>query len=831
MTTNEAIRRSLKNYKVPEDFTFYSSETKSFTNLYERITRSRTSKAKQSPGKQTKKIDSVQTESIFKNDDLKSSIIADLEKEYKLPKTLIKSVKTNNCKVILSDNDTVSNSNTEVDSECETNSKQKRKSRKTTLLALKKSKISFENEERDSNSNDSVSNFVVESKSQKRKTRSSIRKAKKVYESDSCYDSDHIFQPKKDKTSKKRNKKERDSDFNYSSEEMITKKEKTKSSKQINKTKRKFSKKSKIRNRNDDSTDDDDDSDWEVVEDMTVFDLDTYNPSIPDNIVIKDRISKKTKKKKGDWIAPYVRQQMNRVRTEIQVNIHNCHLLYLMHRIQYLNSIINNPIVKALGLSISPPQCSDQPAKKFLQKYLNWFKKEFQLKFANITTMENIQDKIVESFETKIVSCPLIGLMIFIAILRQIGFNVRLCYFLNPVTFKPMDLIDKFTRFVRSHDLSTADSLTFEKNLKRKRINVNDNKGKNENPNWYWLEIFDEQNKKWISFGSIKNGDSFGKVIDDPYVIGANIKSEISYIIAIDNDSYIHEVTVRYANDWFSPNMKRRRLKKDWWTQTLKLLKRSSYTIYEDADVKEFDELAQKVKIPEKISEIKCHPLFVLKRFILKTESLYPPDAPPVGFFKDEPVYSRSCVHSLKSRQTWLHLIRSVKAGEQPYKIIPGKSKFDNRIGILPEREMRELFGEWQTVPYEAPTAQNGIVPRNSFGNVDLYDPCMLPKGTVYLNLPRISNIAAKLGIDCAPAVLGFDCNNHRGFGARPVLKGYVICKEFEEKVMDIWNAEQERRKEKDQANRNQRIMSNWKRLIKGMLIKTKLQLKYGTGI
>lgn len=45
-----------------------------------------------------------------------------------------------------------------------------------------------------------------------------------------------------------------------------------------------------------------------------------------------------------------------------------------------------------------------------------------------------------------------------------------------------------------------------------------------------------------------------------------------------------------------------------------------------------------------------------------------------------------------------------------------------------------EVFGEWQTKEYEPPEAKDGIVPRNEYGNVDLFKQCMLPKGTVHVN-------------------------------------------------------------------------------------------------
>lgn len=44
-----------------------------------------------------------------------------------------------------------------------------------------------------------------------------------------------------------------------------------------------------------------------------------------------------------------------------------------------------------------------------------------------------------------------------------------------------------------------------------------------------------------------------------------------------------------------------------------------------------------------------------------------------------------------------------------------------------------EIFGIWQVDDYVPPTAENGKVPRNAFGNVELFKTCMLPKGTVHM--------------------------------------------------------------------------------------------------
>lgn len=73
----------------------------------------------------------------------------------------------------------------------------------------------------------------------------------------------------------------------------------------------------------------------------------------------------------------------------------------------------------------------------------------------------------------------------------------------------------------------------------------------------------------------------------------------------------------------------------------------------------------------------KNHPLYVLKRHLLKFEAIYPPDAVTLGFVRNEPVYSRECVHTLHSRDIWLKHAKVVRLGEKPYKIVKARPKYD----------------------------------------------------------------------------------------------------------------------------------------------------------
>jgi xeroderma pigmentosum group C-complementing protein len=100
----------------------------------------------------------------------------------------------------------------------------------------------------------------------------------------------------------------------------------------------------------------------------------------------------------------------------------------------------------------------------------------------------------------------------------------------------------------------------------------------------------------------------------------------------------------------------------------------------------------------------------------------------------------------------------------------------------------------------------------------------MLPIGTVHLQLPGLNRVCKKLGIDCAQAVVAFDSNGGWPF---PVYDGFIVCKEFEEKVIDAWNRDRDEMEKKEQEKIEKRVYGNWKKLIKGLIIRERLKEKY----
>uniref|UniRef100_A0AAG5CUT7 Rad4 beta-hairpin domain-containing protein n=1 Tax=Anopheles atroparvus TaxID=41427 RepID=A0AAG5CUT7_ANOAO len=332
----------------------------------------------------------------------------------------------------------------------------------------------------------------------------------------------------------------------------------------------------------------------------------------------------------------------------------------------------------------------------------------------------------------------------------------------------------------------------------------------------YWVEVFCEHEDKWITI-DVLNGSVY-KLED----IVKQATQPIVYVMAWNNDGSVKDVSPRYISRFGSKKSKLR-VEDEWLEQALRPYrgKRTKRDIIEDI---KFDRLLNKRPFPEQISEYKNHPRYAIERYLLRNEAIYPPDAPILGHIREEPIYLRDCVHTLHSRESWLRQAKTVRMHEQPYKVVKAKAKYDRITGTSITGQTVELFGSWQVHDYEPPVAKDGLVPRSAYGNVDLFQPCMLPKGTVHLQLPGLNRICRRLRVDCAQAITGFE---YRNGGCQAVYDGYVVCEEFRDQVLDEWYQEQVELDRKDDERRRKRIYGNWKRLIMGLCIRKKLKDRY----
>ncbi|XP_032825668.1 DNA repair protein complementing XP-C cells [Petromyzon marinus] len=317
-----------------------------------------------------------------------------------------------------------------------------------------------------------------------------------------------------------------------------------------------------------------------------------------------------------------------------------------------------------------------------------------------------------------------------------------------------------------------------------------------------------------------------GAEADRPEACVRRAARPLAYVVAFDDDGCMKDITRRYDPAWLT-STRRLRVDAEWWQAALFPFE-SPHTHREQQEDEQLEAGLLSRPMPSSVSEFKSHPLYALPRHLLKYEAIFPPGAAVLGTCRGEPVYARECVHTLHSCDTWLKQARVVRLGEVPYKMVKGQSNRSRKLRMA-DPESRDkpdlaLFGLWQTEEYQPPVAVDGKVPRNDYGNVYLFRPSMLPVGCVHLHAPGLNRVARSIGVDCAPAVTGFDF--HAGY-SHPVTDGFVVCEEVKDTLLAAWERAQEEVEKKEREKRENRAFGNWKLLTRGLLIRERLKLRY----
>eukprot|EP00850_Spirogloea_muscicola_P006439 SM000030S11448 [mRNA] locus=s30:669086:672434:- [translate_table: standard] len=235
--------------------------------------------------------------------------------------------------------------------------------------------------------------------------------------------------------------------------------------------------------------------------------------------------------------------------------------------------------------------------------------------------------------------------------------------------------------------------------------------------------------------------------------------------------------------------------------------------------------------LPTSQQAYKAHPLYALERWLGKYQALHP-QGPVLGYCAGQAVYPRECVQSLHTADRWLRELRKVRDGEQPVKILAASRLAGVDIALEMARQGEEggagttssLFGRWQTSAWRPPPAINGIVPKNSRGQIDVWSAESLPEGTIHLALPRIVPVVRQLGFDFAPAMVGFEV---KGGKSKPMYQGVVVCHEHEAAIRQAYDEEEARRALQGRRKREQAALDRWRLLIQSLATRQRLREAY----
>lgn len=259
----------------------------------------------------------------------------------------------------------------------------------------------------------------------------------------------------------------------------------------------------------------------------------------------------------------------------------------------------------------------------------------------------------------------------------------------------------------------------------------------------FWIEVLDEAHQKWMPVDPLVT-ETIAKprAFEPP---GADRENNMSYVIAFEDEGNAKDVTRRYAKAY---NSKTRRNRVEsthggekWWRKTIGKFALPWPTDLDQIEDTELAATEAREPMPKNIADFKDHPTYALERHLRRNELLVATtvigkvgagrDTGTPGGKRLENVYRRRDVKIARSADAWYRLGRDLKMGEQAVKTIPAKGRADD--DEVDQRPGTNLYTEDQTEVYEPPPVVNGRVPRNTFGNIDVYVPSMVPKGGVHL--------------------------------------------------------------------------------------------------
>jgi len=346
----------------------------------------------------------------------------------------------------------------------------------------------------------------------------------------------------------------------------------------------------------------------------------------------------------------------------------------------------------------------------------------------------------------------------------------------------------------------------------------------------FWLEVFDFNQKKWIQVEPLKR-----RVYDDqeetrkrlhgtaplfvitfqPYEFKEELKK---YNIGKSRPSknyYVRDVSVNYIERWHKLLVTRRELNINlWWNQVSSYFKfKPDFSNDKWKYINKWeDEYARELErkdIPQNPREFRFSRHYILPSMLKKFQSFYPESRPLEIKFHEEPIYEKSGVCELHSRARWRRDMRQVREGQEPVK------KVLSLVGN--GEQLVDLFGRWQTEPFENKLREDGSLPKNEYGNYELFVG-QLPEGVAYINLPSLPRLCKKLGIDYVEAVSGFEV----GKQGRPhaVISGIIAFQKDEEVIREAYEKYKDYIEEKEREKVKKTAVSLWKGVFRKILIK-----------
>lgn len=472
-----------------------------------------------------------------------------------------------------------------------------------------------------------------------------------------------------------------------------------------------------------------------------------------------------------------------------------------------------------------------------------------------------------------------IGAQSFVALARSLGMKARLVFSVQPPDFTmvtELPTIDLISSKTKTDPRTTEGKKPL--NPKQSFLMQHRTSDINESHNHYkfptssypvfWIEIWNKFNRKWLAVDPftlrvveqppMRRKSSFEPPMSDP-------TNNLVYAIAFDAHGGVKDVTRRYAQQYNSRTVKKRITSKSeefarWYELVLQACSKTPRSKLDKVDIlelKEFRDRDLTEGMPNNAAGFKDHPLYALESQLRQNEIINPKDnTTKCGSFRYKvsskskntqlvPVYKRSAVQILRSAKAWYLRGRVLKIGEQPLKIklvkrSRTKDDFNDSDDDTNDDDSQRLYAESQTKLYIPSPLVLGAIPKNAFGNIDVYVPTMVPEGghlipvTNDYTINLMVKAANILDIDYAKAIVAFDftkAGGRKAMGRIPKAKegGVVIHEQYKEAMELV--LEQLLEEEQEEQRKRVELLSlrGWKLLLTKLRIQNRLDKRHGT--
>ena len=357
----------------------------------------------------------------------------------------------------------------------------------------------------------------------------------------------------------------------------------------------------------------------------------------------------------------------------------------------------------------------------------------------------------------------------------------------------------------------------------------------------FWVEAFNTAHQKWIPIDPIVTQTvNIPSKLEPPSSYDLN---QMTYVIAFEDDGVARDVTRRYAKS-YNAKTRRQRVESSengahWFKQALRIFRRRRRDgAGLDRDAIEDAELAAKEAkegMPANVQDFKDHPYYALERHLKRHEVLHlrrevgKVNAGTSAKPRMENVYRRQDILVCRNAEKWYRLGRVVREGEQAVKRVPARSpraKSPIDEGEDESKSAIALYAPFQTELYIPPPVVKCKVPRNAYGNLDIYVPSMVPAGGSYIRHQLAAQAARTLKVDYADAVTGFQFKGRHGTA---VTEGAIVAEAYADAVSAVIAGLEDDAVEEQSRGRSAVALRFWRKFLVGLRIQERVSA-YGSG-